>query len=74
MVVTCRKRTPNDVAWYLLQEVALEVNEVVGLDNVGAALAAEHAREEGLHGWRALPGAHHGVGNLKIHRIHGERE
>lgn len=31
---------------YLLQEVALEVDEVVGLNNVGAALAAEHSGEQ----------------------------
>lgn len=54
-------------SYYLLQEVALEVNEVVGLDNVGAALAAKHACEEGLHGWRTLPCAHHGAGNLQVH-------
>lgn len=49
---------------YLLQEVALEIDEVVGLDNVGAALTAEHSCEQRLHGWGALPGAHHGVGDL----------
>lgn len=50
---------------YLLQEVALEVDEVVGLDDVGAALAAEHSGEQRLHGRRALPRAHHGVGYLQ---------
>ena len=49
----------------LLQEVALEADEVVGLHDVGAALAAEHPGEERLHGGRALPRAHHGVGDLR---------
>ena len=44
---------------HLLQEVALEADEVVGLHDVGAALAAEHPGEQGLHGRRALPCAHH---------------
>lgn len=60
----------NHVTWYLLKEVALEVNEVVGLDDVGTALAAEHTREEGLHSWRALPCAHHGVSNLQVISTH----
>ena len=50
---------------YLLQEVTLEVDEVVGLDDVGAALTAEHAGKQGLHGWRTLPRAHHGIGYLQ---------
>lgn len=52
------------VSSYLLEEITLETDEVVGLDDVGAALAAEHPREQGLHGGRALPCAHHGVCNL----------
>lgn len=51
---------------YLLQKVALEVDEVVGLDDVGAALAAEHSGEQRLHGRRTLPRAHHGVGYLSF--------
>lgn len=50
---------------YLLQEVALEVDEVIGLDNIGAALAAEHPSKQGFHGWGALPGADHGIGYLQ---------
>lgn len=50
---------------YLLQEVALEVDEVVGSDDVGAAFTAEHSGEEWLHGWWTLPGTHHGIGNLQ---------
>lgn len=53
---------------HLLQEVALEVDEVVALHDVGAALAAEHPRKQGLHGRWALPGAHHGVGYLQGQR------
>lgn len=53
---------------HLLQKVALEVDEVVALHDVGAALAAEHPREQGLHGRRTLPGAHHGVGYLQGQR------
>ena len=50
---------------YLLQEVALKVHEVVGLDDVGAALAAEHPGEQRLHGWGTRPRAHHGIGDLQ---------
>lgn len=50
---------------YLLQEVALEVDEVVRLDDVGAALAAEHPSKQGFHGWGALPGADHCIGYLQ---------
>lgn len=49
----------------LLQEVALEVDEAVGLDDVWAALAAEHACEKGFHGRWSRPCAHHGIGNLQ---------
>lgn len=59
---------------YLLQEVTLEVDEVVGLDNVGAALTAEHSGEQGLHSWRALPRAHHGIGYLKGLHAHKRRK
>lgn len=62
-------RVLNNVTWYLLQEVALEVNEVVGLDDVGAALAAKHTCKEGLHGWRALPCIHHGISYLQFSQI-----
>lgn len=48
-----------------MQKVGLEVEEVVGLDNVWAALAAEHAGEKGFHGRWSGPCAHHGVGNLQ---------
>lgn len=58
------------VCRYLLQEVALEADEVVGLDDVGAALTAEHSGEERFHGRWALPSAHHGVGNLQSQRTH----
>ena len=50
---------------YLLQEVALKVHEVVGLDDVGAALTAEHPGEQRLHGWGTRPRAHHGIGDLQ---------
>lgn len=59
------KRTVEVVGWYLLQEVTLEAEEVVGLDNVGAALTAEHSRKQGLHGWWTLPRANHGIGYLQ---------
>lgn len=49
---------------HLLQEITLEVDEVVGLDNIRAALAAEHSCKQGLHCWRALPCAHHGISYL----------
>lgn len=58
----------------LLQEVTLEVDEVVGLDDVGAALTAEHSGEQGLHSWRALPRAHHGIGYLRGLHAHTRRE
>lgn len=51
---------------YLLEEVTLEVDEVVGLDNVGAAFTAEHSGKQRFHGWRALPSAHHGIGYLEV--------
>lgn len=55
----------SSASWlHLLEEVALEVDEVVGLDDVWAALAAEHSGEQGLHSWWPLPCAHHGVGYL----------
>lgn len=50
---------------YLLQKVALKVNKVVGLDDVGAALTAEHPCKQRLHGWWALPCGDHGVGYLE---------
>lgn len=50
---------------YLLQEVALEAQEVVGLHDVRAALTAKHSSKQGLHRWRTLPRAHHGIGYLR---------
>lgn len=67
LTIMCHTEILSNVIWYLLKKVALEVNEVVGFDNVGTALAAKHACEEGLHGWRALPRAYHGVGNLQVY-------
>lgn len=43
----------------------MEVDEVISLDDVGAARAAVLACEERLHCWRAGPRTHHGIGNLK---------
>lgn len=63
------------VCWtYLLQEVTLEADEVVGLDDVGTALTAEHSGEQGLHSWRALPRAHHGIGYLQSLHAHTRTE
>jgi len=56
--------------YYLLQEVRLKADEVVGLDDVGAALTAEHSGKQGLHSWGALPRAHHGIGYLQGLHIH----
>lgn len=53
-------------ACYLLQEIALEVDEVVGLHDSGTTLTAEHSGEQRLHGWWALPCAHHSIGDLQL--------
>lgn len=53
-----------------MQEVGLEINEVVGLDDIWAAFAAEHACKDRLHGWGPIPGAHHGISNLtKVNKV-----
>lgn len=47
----------------LLKEVVLEVREVVQSDDVGTAMGAKLAVEDGLHCWRSLP-VWHGICHL----------